>query len=80
MSTIIRYRKNLPNNIKIKEGIILDLKNPNAIPMKSPINGSQQKRANQYVYFLTMSFQDSIFSKEAPSFFNQYGFPILPIK
>jgi 2,3,4,5-tetrahydropyridine-2-carboxylate N-succinyltransferase len=30
MSTIIRYRKNLPNNIKIKEGIILDLKNPNA--------------------------------------------------
>ena len=62
MSTIIRYRKNLPNNINIKEGNILALKNPNAMPMKSPINGSQQKRANQYVYFSTLDFQDSIFS------------------
>ena len=47
----IKYRKNFPNDMNMKVGIILDLKNPKAIPRISPINGSQLNKAIQYPYF-----------------------------
>ena len=73
------YLKNFPRNINKKVGNILALKNPNAIPNKSPIKGSQLNKAIQDPNLLTRVFHFSIFSKVAPKTFSQYGFPILPI-
>ena len=77
---MMRYLKNFPMNINMNDGIQLTLKNPKAIPKRSPINGSQLNKAIQYPYFLTWFFHLSTFSKEAPKTLSQYGFPILPIK
>ena len=58
-------------NINKKVGNILALKNPNAIPNKSPIKGSQLNKAIQDPNLLTRVFHFSIFSKVAPKTFSQ---------
>ena len=74
-----RYLKNFPMNMNKKVGIMFTLKNPKAIPSKSPIKGSQLNKAIHEPYLLTLFFNLFILSKVAPKTFNQYGLPILPI-